>query len=263
MDFFFLSKLLPLFLYPLGLSCLLLLLTLICWWFAPRWVPVPIILTLMVLVLGGNSGVTQALVKSLESQYIPPTDLPSAPAIVLLGGGTKPPLPPRPMVDLNEQGDRVLYAAKLYREQKAPLIIPSGGRVDWKAERSQSIMSESKDMADLLVMMGVPMEAIIPEPNSLNTRENAVNVQKILQEKGINKIFLVTSALHMPRSVAIFKKLGIEVIPAPTDFLFTEDESTSSASIFDIVPDAENLFMTTKALKEYIGIVVYRLKGWV
>lgn len=263
MNFFFLSKLLPLFLYPLGLACLLLLVSLVCWWFAPRWMPLPVLLALIILLITSNSDFSNFLVRSLEHQNIPTGELPRAEAIVLLGGATKPAIPPRPMVDVNEQGDRVLYTAKLYQDHKAPLIIASGGRIDWEGGTPQSSsISEAADMAKLLTLMGVPKEAIIEEPTSLNTYENAINVHKILQEKGLNKILLVTSALHMPRSLAIFKRLGIETIAAPTDFFISEDDQKLSSAFFEILPDAERLAITTKAIKEYIGLIVYRLKGW-
>ncbi|ACK68918.1 protein of unknown function DUF218 [Gloeothece citriformis PCC 7424] len=255
--FLFLSKLLPLFLYPLGLSCVLLVTTLILWWKRPAWIPFPVTLALIILLVASNGWISNQLVQSLEWQNIP-SEIPQAEAIVLLGGATKPPAYPRPMVDMSEQGDRVLYAAKLYLDQKAPLIIASGGRIDWLSNEQ----SESADMANLLQLMGVPPQVIIQEPDSLNTYENATNVKKILQEKGIKQVLLVTSALHMPRSLFIFKKLGIDVIAAPTDFLVSRTELepnnlTLEGIILNILPSSENLDRTTKALKEYIGLLVY------
>jgi len=96
--------------------------------------------------------------------------------------------------------------------------------------------------------------------------QNAVNVRKILVERGINRVLLVTSALHMPRSLRIFRHQGIDVIPTPTDFIVTKGElkelGNSKAAILNLVPDIENLSQFTRALKEYIGSVVYFLRGW-
>ena len=118
-------------------------------------------------------------------------------------------------------------------------------------------------MATLLEMLGVPREVMIEEPFSLNTYENAINVQEILQETSIERILLVTSAFHMPRSLAIFRKLGIDAIPAPTDFLVTRTYYYSFEDfILNIFPQASRLSLTTLALKEYIGLVIYRLQGW-
>jgi uncharacterized SAM-binding protein YcdF (DUF218 family) len=261
--FLFLSKLLPLFLYPLGLACVLLVVALVMSWRRSRWVPLPVVLALIVLLLGSNSWVANSLVRSLEWQHIPVGKLPTADAIVLLGGATKSAFPPRPAVDLSEEGDRVLYAAQLYREGKAPVVIASGGRIDWRGGG----LAESSDMADILVNLGVPNSAILQDSKSLNTYQNAVNVRQIMQERGIRRVLLVTSAMHMPRSLQIFQRQGIEAIPAPTDFLITQQEinepsSSPQATLLNLVPDADRLQNTTRALKEYIGTVVYHLRGW-
>ena len=261
--FLFLSKLLPLFLYPLGLACVLLVVALVMSWRRSRWGPLPVVLALIVLLLGSNSWVANSLVRSLEWQHIPVGKLPTADAIVLLGGATKSAFPPRPAVDLSEEGDRVLYAAQLYREGKAPVVIASGGRIDWRGGG----LAESSDMADILVNLGVPNSAILQDSKSLNTYQNAVNVRQIMQERGIRRVLLVTSAMHMPRSLRIFQRQGIEAIPAPTDFLITQQEinepsSSPQATLLNLVPDADRLQNTTRALKEYIGTVVYHLRGW-
>jgi uncharacterized SAM-binding protein YcdF (DUF218 family) len=75
--------------------------------------------------------VANALARSLEWQYSPPTDIPAADAIVVLGGGTEPAIPPRRSVEINSAGDRVFAAAQLYRDGKAPVLILSGGNIDW------------------------------------------------------------------------------------------------------------------------------------
>ncbi|MDY6783553.1 MAG: YdcF family protein [Cyanobacteriota bacterium] len=260
--FVFLSKLLPIFVYPLGLTCVLLAIALILLWFRPRWTAFPVAIALLVLLLSSNGWTTNALVRSLETQNLPPASLPQADAIVLLGGSLRPISPPRTTVEVSEQGDRVLYAAYLYKQKKAPYIIASGGRVQWRGGGP----SEALDMADLLTEIGVPRDAILLEPDSLNTYQNAVNTRKILQQRDFKRILLVTSALHMPRSLAIFKKQGINAIPAPTDFLVTKlllDETSSGEGfLLNLLPEVDRTQRFTKALKEYIGFVIYRLKGW-
>ncbi|MFM7427974.1 MAG: YdcF family protein [Elainella sp.] len=258
----FLSKLLPLFVYPLGIACLLLLLALFTVWKHPRWTAVWIGLALVILLLGGNGWLANRLTVALESQYVP-TNLPNAEAIVVLGGAIRPQLAPRPWVDVTEAGDRPIYGAQLYRQGKAPLVILSGGRISWQGGGPP----ESADMAKLVEAMGVPAQAILQDPTSLNTYENAVNVKKILTERGINRVLLVTSAAHMPRSIGIFQKQGIDAIPAPTDFLVAQEEvqqmqSTSEGRLLSLIPEAENLYRLTRALKEYIGSFIYRLRGW-
>ena len=260
MSFLFLSKLLPLFIYPLGLACLLLLVALIIWWQKPAWTPIPVVLALGVLLLSSNTWSSSLIVRSLERQYLPQGEIPTAEAIVVLGGATKSAIFPRPMADLAEEGDRLVYAAKLYQQQKAPLIIATGGRIPWLSSGA----TEAKDMSNLLQMMGVSSEAIIQEPNALNTYENAIYVKKILDELKIKQILLVTSALHMPRAVKVFRHQGIDAIAAPTDFLIGGNFSDGGyqVNLLQFIPNVNYLKNFTKALKEYIGTVVYRLKGW-
>ena len=262
--FLYLSKLLPLFFYPLGFACICSFLALILLWKRPRVAAFCIALGLFVLLFSSNAWISRLMVYSLELQNIPSGELPTAQAIVVLGGATRSAYEPRKTVDLSEAGDRVLYAAQLYREEKAPLIVVSGGRIDWQGGGTP----ESEDIAKLLRFMGVAAKDILQDPDSLNTYENAVNVKKILLERNIDRILLVTSAMHMPRSLAIFKLQKIDAIAAPTDFLVTKGEiqqlaSTPKGAILNLLPDSKNLENFTSALKEYIGMVVYRLRGWV
>jgi uncharacterized SAM-binding protein YcdF (DUF218 family) len=262
--FLFLSKLLPLFIYPLGFASLMLVLALLTFWKRPRLAAIAIFLALLAILLPSNVWVTNGFVRSLEDQYVP-ASLPNADAIVVLGGALRSQSAPRPWIDVTDAGDRPLYGAQLYQQGKAPLLILSGGRIEWKGGGSAS---ESADMAQLIQAMGVPAQAMLQDPTSLNTRENAVNVQQIMQQRGIRKILLVTSAMHMPRSMAIFRKLGIEAIAAPTDFLISDQEikesqSTVEGFLLGLFPDSGNMERFTRALKEYFGLFIYWLRGWV
>ncbi len=260
----FLSKLVPLFFYPLGLACWLLLVALVMLWRRrPRLAGIPVGLALVLLLTASNGWVTEGLVRSLEMRHLPATELPSADAIVVLGGCTRPAFVPRPWVDLSEEGDRVLHGIRLYQQGKAPKLILSGGRIEWHGGGP----AESEDMAAIATAFGVPAMAILQDPTSLNTYENAVNVKQILDQQGMQRILLVTSALHMPRSLQIFQKQGIDAIPAPTDFLYTQDERqflsrTPQVTILNSLPEAERLRIFTRALKEYLGLWIYRLRGW-
>ncbi len=261
--FFILSKLLPPLVAPLGLMCLAAIAALILLWKRPRWAAIVLSSGLVVLLLASSGWTCAALVRSLEMRHAPPGDIPTAEAIVVLGGATRSQRSPRPWVEVNEAGDRVLYGAKLYRENRAPLLILSGGRVEWLGGGAP----ESEDMAEIARSMGVPNSAMRQDPSSLNTYQNATNVRDILETEGIHRVLLITSAIHMPRSLLVFQHQNIEAIPAPTDFLFVEadiDAMSSSwqAIVLNLFPSADRLALTTRALKEYLGIFVYWLKGW-
>ncbi|MEL6500195.1 MAG: YdcF family protein [Cyanobacteria bacterium J06623_1] len=261
--FLFVSKLLPLFIYPLGLSCLLLLFAL---WLSrkrSRKTYIPILLALVLLLLSSNSIIANNLIASLEKQYLPLSEPPTAEAIVVLGGATRNNEPPRILPDMSDRGDRLLYAAKLYKDGAAPKILLSGGRIQWTGGDS----SEAKSMATILELMGIPPEDLILESRSLNTHENAVYTKEILQQQNIDKVLLVTSAAHMPRSIAIFKRENINAIPAPADYMISdrnlvEHRYTSESRILSLLPNSQSLDYTTQAMKEYIGTFIYRLKGW-
>jgi uncharacterized SAM-binding protein YcdF (DUF218 family) len=124
-------------------------------------------------------------------------------------------------------------------------------------------------MATILEMLGVPLESMWLETESRNTYENAQFAREILSEKDINKIILVTSASHMPRSVQLFEEQGFEVIPAPTDYKVTQSnwQGLTRASIplqfMNLIPNAESLNSVTNSMKEYIGMLVYRFRGMI
>jgi uncharacterized SAM-binding protein YcdF (DUF218 family) len=169
------------------------------------------------------------------------------------------------MAEINSAGDRVLYAAKLYQEGAAPIILASGGNVEFASERTST---PAEDMTELLMLIGVPESAIKVQPASQNTYEDALYSAEILAESGIDEVILVTSALHMPRSKALFESQGITVIPAPVDFTVTEQNWSSAFDprlgefVISLMPNASALNLTTNVLKEYLGMFIYSLRGW-
>ena len=262
--FVYLSKLLPLLIYPLGLGIILLIVTLILEK-RRKLRSALMIAALILLWLASNRWVSYALARSLEWRYLPSETPPQAEVIVLLGGGTEPGDPPRPMAEVNAAGDRVLYAAKLYQESRAPIILTSGGNLEFTSDRNST---PAEEMTELLLLLGVPAEAIWVQPGSQNTYEDALYSAEILSEHEIDEVILVTSAMHMPRSKALFENQGIKVIPAPTDFTITEFNWHSTfrpslgEAVIHLLPNASALNLTTNVLKEYIGMFIYGLRGW-
>jgi uncharacterized SAM-binding protein YcdF (DUF218 family) len=224
-----------------------------------------LVTALLILYIGSNRWVSYALARSLEWRYLPLSPVPQADAIVVLGGGTESEQYPRPAVEVNSAGDRVLYAAKLFKEGKAPIILLSGGNITWLGGRS---MTPAAEMAEILGLLDVPKASIWQQPRSQNTYEDALYSSQMLKEKGITQVLLVTSAMHMPRSVALFEHQGIDVIPAPTDYTITREGLENLASLdpqtflVNLVPNTSSLSLTTNVLKEYIGLFIYKLRGW-
>ncbi len=258
-----LSKVLPLFVYPLniavgfGLIALLLLAL-------RKSTAAGVMLSLLIAILSvaGNPTIANHLAADIERTHLPlsPESTPPADAIVMLAGVVGLPAPPRVSADLSGSADRILHAARLYRAAKAPMIIVSGGNVF----PQPGVKPESFYVAQLLQEWGVPKDAIITEGKSRNTYQNALESRQILNERDISKILLVTSALHMPRALAVFRSLGIDAIPAVTDVMIAQyDLPDTHPAVLDWLPNVQSLWLTTLVIRERLGVWVYRWLGWI
>ncbi len=259
----FLSKLLAPALSPIGIVCELLIVAIVTLRSRPKLGRAFVVLALVVLVVCSNQWFAAALVRYLETRDLPAAALPRAGAIVVLSSNTRPAIPPQPATALDgPTANRLLYGAQLYREGKAPLVIVSGGRVPWL--KGQPRLSEN--MAEIIELLGVPKSAIIQERESADTYQNAVDVEAILKQRRIGRILLVTSAMHMPRALALFRRQGVEAIAAPCDFFsFTPRHDPEAgfwqAAAIDLLPNANDLGMTSLAVRELLGMAVYRAAG--
>jgi uncharacterized SAM-binding protein YcdF (DUF218 family) len=224
-----------------------------------------IIAALLVISLSGNRWVSYSLARSLEWRYLPIGESQSAEAIVLLGGGTEPSHSPRSAVEMNAAGDRMIHAADLFHSGSAPIILLSGGNISWMESTENS---PAADMREILLKLGIPEEKMILQNKSQNTFEDAKYSAEILNSLKIKRILLVTSAMHMPRSVALFEKQGFDVIPSPTDFTITMEGWNKTFSpnfetfLTNLLPNSSSLGLTTNVLKEYIGMMMYQWQGW-
>jgi uncharacterized SAM-binding protein YcdF (DUF218 family) len=256
----FLSKLFAPALSPIGIVCELLLISILAVRRGPRLARASAAAALLVLMIAGNSYFSTLIAGALESRHIPHSPLPKAQAIVVLSSDAEPAIPPQPTVTVDgETANRLLFGAQLYHTKMAPIVILSGGRLPWSKEQ-QPI---SQGMAEVINLLGVPESAIIQEPESGNTYENAVDVKAILQARHLSRVLLVTSAMHMPRALALFKHQGIDAIPAPCDYVALTRPPARNwrEAILYLIPDAGNLQMTSMALREYLGIAVYHAAG--
>lgn len=247
------TKILSLLVYPLSQALLLGLCSLLAiLWRRPRAAFWSLGLGLGWLYLCSTMFFADYLMATLEDSY-PPKALSvtaDAQAIVLLGGAIRGDTHMGTLGDMNQQADRLVHALALYKAGKAPLILVTGGA-------TPGARSEAEIMFDLLTLMGVPPRAILQEGNSRNTHQNAVNSAAMLQQLGIDKVLLVTSAFHMRRSEALFKAQGLEVIPAPTDY----QRLVGPVTMPGWLPSVSDLWQSTYALHEIIGYWVYRYQG--
>ena len=212
----------------------------------------------LLLLLAASTPVTSSwVVKALEGQYpdASPASIEPAEAIVVLGGAVHAPNRRHPASHMLESTDRLLVALRLYRAGKAPTVLCSGGNLFFF--RKTGGAPESQVMCGMMQEWGLPASAVLTEGQSINTHENAVDSYRLLSARNTHKIILVTSAWHMPRAAATFRKAGFEVVAAPADFL---EGWTGGALRW--VPDADCLRATELAVREWIGLFAYRLRGW-
>ncbi|HEV3109403.1 MAG TPA: YdcF family protein [Candidatus Binataceae bacterium] len=255
----FLSKLLAPALSPIVIICGLLAIAIVAGRRRPRVARCAAIAAALVLLLSSNRWIAMLVTGYLELRNVPNGPLPGAQAIVVLSSGVEPAIPPQPAILLDgATANRLLYAAQLYHEGKAPVVIVSGGRTPWL----KNIAPMSESMAEVMELLGVPKSAIIQEPDSANTYENAVDVKAILQARHIGRILLVTSAMHMPRALALFKHQGVDAIAAPCEFLSVSPGAGGwRGVIIGLIPDSDSLHLTSSALRELLGFAVYRAAG--
>jgi uncharacterized SAM-binding protein YcdF (DUF218 family) len=255
----FLSKLISLFVMPLGASLFIAILALVLLLFRKRKTAVFLSLVHVILLwLSSMPVFSDHVVAKWERRFapVPVGESVDAYAAIVLGGAVEGPVPPRVEENLGDGVDRLLRACRLYKQGKVERIVVSGGNLPWLGVP----VPEAEVMKNLLVEWGVPSEAILVETASRNTWENAENVRKMLGGKQGGGLLLVTSALHMPRAMAVFRKAGVQVVASPTDYLIVD---RGQRVLMDYLPDAGALQNTTALLREVVGMVYYRLNGWV
>ncbi len=175
-------------------------------------------------------------------------------AVIVLGGGLDPDATEqsgRP--EYNGAGDRILRGYELLREGHARNVLISGGSLDPRPEA----VIEAEVLAKQLQRWGIEPERIYQEGRSRNTRENAVESEKIIRERGWEKLLLVTSAAHMPRAYGCFVAVGLE-----PDTLVADIRAPPGKRRPSLLPRAYHLSASSDALRELAGRVVYRVRGW-
>lgn len=264
---FLLSKLLPLGLYPLGLALLLQIAGLLSR--QRRIGPALSGVGIVLLWLAATPMLSRQLVWSLEERAarMTPVPIPRADAVLVLGGGLRPALPPRQGVEVNEAGDRLLRAVGLIREGKAPWLLVTGGRVTFMA--NDPAAGAAQLAKALATSLGVPANRIVTSEEGRNTAEETRALVEVARQRGWTSLLLVTSATHLPRSFATLRRVAgdIRIIPVACDFQLSGRASfgtpTLAGSLFSLLPSAEALVLTTTAVREHLGLVAYRLRGWI
>jgi len=260
---FLLKKILAPFFYPVSLCLGILILGLWFLWATrrPRLGKGLVTLGTVLLLLLSAPGISRQTLLPLESRYpalLHPETVSwgenrgtSPKWIVVLGGGhvSDPRLPANSQISVAALG-RVVEGVRLYHAIPGSRLLLSGGVVF-------DPVPEAEVMARIAVLLGVKPQDISLETDSRDTAAEAEIIAKMI---GREKIILVTSAMHMPRSMALFRKQGLEPIPAPTDFRVRETQGPVIAKVF---PRGASLSEVETAAHEYLGLAWAWLRGMI
>ncbi len=207
------------------------------------------------LVVAGLSPLATLLIAPLETRFPPfrddgrPVD-----GIVVLGGAVESDASVRrDQLVLNEAGERFTAALDLGRRYPGARILLSGGG------GSRLILDEPPEAAvtaDHLVRLGLERGRLVLEDRSRTTAENATYSREIAAPKPGERWLLVTSAWHMPRAVAVFRKAGFPVTPYPVDY-----RTRDGAELLPFGFVSEGLRRLDVAAKEWAGLVGYYVAG--
>ena len=169
--------------------------------------------------------------------------------IVVLGGGhiTDPNLPLASRLS-GESLSRLIEGVIIHKRLPESRMILSGGNIF-------DPVPESKSMAELAIILGIDKDDIHEEPAGLDTEDQAILINKIV---GKDKFILVTSAFHMPRSMALFQKQGMHPIPATAGHRIKDKETIDPFMFF---PDSGGIEKMEFAVHEYLGMLWAKLRG--
>ena len=191
--------------------------------------------------------VSRSLINSLEVPFSDPAQDRSAGAIVVLGGGSYHRAPEYDGDTVSRYTlERLRYAVHLQKRTGKPILVPGGNPVG-------AATSEGDQMKAALRDFGTTAKWV--EAHSNNTFENAKLSRETLKKSGIQSVYLVTNAWHMPRARLAFERAGLHVVPAPMAYA-----TNVRLKALDFVPSAYAFVQTYYFFHEVLGTVWYRLK---
>ena len=220
------------------------------WWRVGR---VLAAVTLSLLLVPSLLPLGVLLAAPLENLHTPADLPPQVTGILVLGGAEMPKTSAaRGQLNLSEGGERLLLALELARRYPSAKLVFSG--VTGTVYGSGS--AEAYVTRDLFRTFGIGEERLIVEGRSRNTFENVRYSQVLLRPKATDNWVVVTSAMHMPRTLGLFAKAGWRVLPYPVDY-----QTTGRVRFAPTLRFSENLYAFDAVLREWVGLLSYRLMG--
>lgn len=252
---FLFKKLITPFLMPVPFCMAVLLLGLALLWTGrgPRAGRRLATLGALLLLLLGYGAVSGRLLASLERRHAPVADVSAAAGrvrwVVVLGGGSSSDEGLPAVMRLSEGSlARLVEGVRLQRQLPESRLLVSGGSVFGS-------QPDAETMSALAVELGVDRGALELDAHSPDTETQAEVVHARL---GAEEFYLVTSASHMPRALALFRKAGTNPLPAPTHFLTQNDRGLAP---WDFFPSSGGLRRAEAATHEYLGLAWAKVRG--
>ena len=250
---FLLSKLLPLIFSPLGLIFSLLFIFLI------KKKKKYIYTAILFLYIFTNGIISSGLWTLLEYplKRLRADTMESVDGIVVLSSGRHIPPGNTQIFEWNDP-DRFLAGIELFKSGKGKKLIFTGGFNPLSSNKTLEGEIYLKEAA----LEGVPIKDILTTYQVINTYQEAKAVKELLKKTFTskrNKIILITSAFHMKRAKKVFEREEIIVKPFPVDFVSKKNYITEFRNPLNWVPNSKSLFNNSKAIREIIGRIVYRI----
>ncbi len=253
--FFILSKLLSFILSPIWWITILLLSYFILKNFKKRkWL---LVTAISILLIFSNQLLFYHVSGWWENDFKKYEEVKCYDGIILLGGFSSYRAEEN-RLQFSKSADRLLQAVDLYKGGKAKYLIFTGG----SSRIIQRTKSGGEFMKEFLMRLGIPQDSLLVEWNARNTYENAVETKKLLGNVNLEqgKYLIVTSGFHLKRAMGCFEKAGIDVVPFKTDAL----QSNLPPEIWECITPSASVLATWELLfKEWIGYVVYKIRGYV
>lgn len=253
--FFIISKILVPFTQPLTYIILLLVVSFV-WHKKPRLGKRCLLAAMLLLIIFGTPFVPDTLIRFLETRYPLPASVPHVDAVVVLTGMVDLELSTEQRIEFSDSVERIFAGIRMMKHGTADwLIIPGGSGDIYDQTTSEAVL-----LRQFAIEYGVPAEKILVDATSRNTYENAVNTKSLMHERQLSSLILVTTANHLPRAMGCFRKIGLEPIPYPVDYRVPPQPEYHLLKIF---PSIAGLRNTTYILHEYIGLLMYKIAGYI
>jgi len=223
-----------------------------------RWAALPTF-AWVILSLITCTSFTSWLMAGLESRYGLPalTDVEGADAIVCLGGGIHPSYTEPTGLHMVRGSDRLATALSMSVSGMAPVLVLGGGGFKHQGE----VVSEADAIFDYLARYPELSFEVVSLGVCAHTRDEALKVAELVKNRDWKKVLLVTSASHMPRSVATFTKAGVQVVPVPCHYMSRFNQAGEHSWLH--LPDRGTLDIFDSWFHEWIGDWIYWWRGWI